>query len=238
MKQCSKCKIFKPLYEFGKASKEKSGLKSACKECLNKCYREYVAKNPDRRRETTRQYHRKNAEKINAYSRKWYADNAEKAKLTRLKWREENSEKYKADVHAYQQKNKEYLKERSKIWCINNRDKVNATASRHRERHPDRVRLQGAIWRQKNRDKVNASKSRRIARQKQAMPKWANQFFINEIYQLAQLRSEMSGFEWHVDHIVPIRSDLVCGLHCEHNLQVIPGIENQRKSNRTWPQMP
>jgi hypothetical protein len=42
----------------------------------------------------------------------------------------------------------------------------------------------------------------------------------------------------HVDHIVPLVSKFVCGLHCEANLQLLPGPENQRKGNRVWPDMP
>jgi len=30
----------------------------------------------------------------------------------------------------------------------------------------------------------------------------------------------------------------VCGLHVEHNLQVIPRSVNQSKNNRRWPDMP
>lgn len=63
------------------------------------------------------------------------------------------------------------------------------------------------------------------------MPVWANKFFIDEIYALARLRTELTGIEWQVDHIIPLRSKIVCGLHTEQNLQVIPAIENARKSN-------
>lgn len=66
---------------------------------------------------------------------------------------------------------------------------------------------------------------------------WANRFFIKEAYHFARFREKVCGGKWHVDHIVPINHPLVCGLHVEHNLQVIPASENMRKSNRHWPNM-
>jgi len=77
----------------------------------------------------------------------------------------------------------------------------------------------------------------RHARKLQAMPKWANMFFITEAYELARLRTKLTGIQWHVDHIVPLRSKKVCGLHVENNLRVIPGIINSSKANRYWPDM-
>lgn len=77
-----------------------------------------------------------------------------------------------------------------------------------------------------------ASLALRRARKKYATPKWSNSFFIREAYHLARLRTKATGFKWHVDHIYPLQSPLVCGLHVEQNLQVIPALVNQRKHNK------
>ena len=104
-------------------------------------------------------------------------------------------------------------------------------------------------WNEKNREYLNAymrewnSKNKRIHSSSQrrgyskVRPKWANNFYIKEIYDLCKLRSKLTGIKWNVDHIVPLTSELVCGLHVECNLQIITEIENKQKGNRYWPDM-
>ena len=64
-----------------------------------------------------------------------------------------------------------------------------------------------------------------------AMPFWADKSAIKEIYNEAKILTKNTGVEYHVDHIIPIRHPLVCGLHVEHNLRVITKSENSQKSN-------
>lgn len=79
---------------------------------------------------------------------------------------------------------------------------------------------------------------RRKRAKAQATPAWANLSAIRDIYRLCREISERAGVAHHVDHIVPLTSKYVCGLHVEANLQIVPGIENLRKHNRTWPDKP
>jgi hypothetical protein len=76
------------------------------------------------------------------------------------------------------------------------------------------------------RDKSN----RRCGRAKQA--RFSDEFtsFVNsEAHELRKLRNQITGFEWHVDHVLPLAGKDVCGLHVWSNLRVIPKIENLRK---------
>lgn len=65
----------------------------------------------------------------------------------------------------------------------------------------------------------------RRAKKKQATPGWADLTKIREIY--LNRPSNM-----HVDHIYPLESNWVCGLHNEFNLQYLSSEENKKKSNK------
>ena len=88
------------------------------------------------------------------------------------------------------------------------------------------------------RAKENTKTAKRRALMIQATPAWADPVLILAFYEEAQIKAQTMKVTHHVDHIVPLTSKTVCGLHCEFNLQVLPGIENLRKSNRTWPDKP
>lgn len=89
-----------------------------------------------------------------------------------------------------------------------------------------------------SRAKEAAKNAKRRSKLLQATPIWAKCSLVLAFYEEASIVSHSTGVIHHVDHIVPLTSKYVCGLHCEANLQILPGLENISKSNRKWPDMP
>ena len=132
-----------------------------------------------------------------------------------------------------------------KVRQARKRTNIQATRSYARNYyHENKEKLQTATkkWRAKNIGSFLVWNRRycadRYANKVSATPKWANKFFMEEIYRLAAIRSSAVGVPFEVDHIVPLKSELVCGLHWEGNMRVIPMVENCIKGNRWWPDMP
>jgi hypothetical protein len=106
------------------------------------------------------------------------------------------------------------------------------------QRNLEKVAASRAAWADKNTSRVSASRHRRRAQSRKAQPVWADVSRLTWFYQQAREESARRGEPIHVDHIVPIRSRFVCGLHNEFNLQLLSAAENRAKSNRWWPDMP
>jgi hypothetical protein len=81
-------------------------------------------------------------------------------------------------------------------------------------------------------------KLRRLNAVRRATPKWADHNLIKALYDGVREMREITGQPWQVDHIVPLRSPLVCGLHVPANLFPALLEHNARKGNHHWPDKP
>lgn len=119
------------------------------------------------------------------------------------------------------------------------------SGSQWKKRNPDKVKAAMAAWNatpaarqavaewgRTKKHMRNAITARRHAKKCRATPTWVEYDLIAEVYRQAALRS------WHVDHVVPLNSEIVCGLHCWANLQLLSPSENCSKGNFHWPDMP
>jgi hypothetical protein len=103
--------------------------------------------------------------------------------------------------------------------------------SKNYERDPQRFRDAQARYYRRNKDLYAERCSNRRALTTKV--KWADLRKIRDIYRTSRLISAVTGIQFHVDHIIPLRHKSVCGLHVEANLQILPATTNQQKKN-TW----
>lgn len=90
-------------------------------------------------------------------------------------------------------------------------------------------------WKKNHPDLVRANTKHRRDKHKQATPPWLTKEqkqAIKQLYVDAMITSKVTGVPYVVDHIVPLRSDEVCGLHVPWNLQIMTREENLKKSNK------
>lgn len=157
------------------------------------------------------------------YDANYRAENAEHIAATSAKWRAENTEHLTAYWDA---------------WYAENVEHKAAYGVNYRAENTAHKATYDAARRKANPAKINASNQRYQASKLLAIPGWTDHAVVDAIYLECTERARMLDMPHHVDHIIPLRSKLVCGLHTEHNLRVIPAAENNSKGNRHWPDMP
>ncbi len=131
----------------------------------------------------------------------------------------------------YYEKNREVLIDKAKTRYQNDKESKRTYDVKRRKDKPNLYRESRKCWIKNHPGLKNADTQTRRARLRSALPKWANKFFISEIYNLAALRTKTIGFRWVVDHVIPLRGKFVSSLHVENNLCVIPEKINLKKSN-------
>ena len=127
---------------------------------------------------------------------------------------------------------REDVKDRKNEWYQENRDVVIAAAS---TRPAHVLREYRNAWKANNKTQVLADNKVRRRKHREATPPWLTRkqkSEIRQLYQIAITMTQTTGEQYVVDHIVPLRSHEVCGLHVPWNLRVITQEENLKKSNK------
>lgn len=220
---------FKPCTTHVETRHTKDGR---CVECESARRAEYRARNLERE-QARRATYRGRERELEAQRR---AEDPESARERVRRYRERHPDRVKASNAAQYAKDPEAAKARVKQWRIEN---------------PEKTRLMLGAWRAANLEKVKAVRKKSVRRwrdkypekaahyvrqyqmnKRKAMPAWADKKAILAFYEQARQLTKETGIMHHVDHILPINHPELCGLHVETNLQVLPGYENARKSNR------
>ena len=145
-----------------------------------------------------------------AKSRRHYIRHMEAEKARVRKRRAENPEKVHAVEARSYLKCKQKRKERRYRWGLLNKERLRQNDLRFHALNPG---------------KMNAYANERRARKLFATPKWVDRNELTKIYVEAKAK------KLHVDHIIPLKHKLVCGLHVPWNLQLLTPHENFRKCN-------
>jgi hypothetical protein len=104
--------------------------------------------------------------------------------------------------------------------------------------NPQRATQATLRWQKRHPERAAAFTAKRRAQKNNATPSWVKDsewehFVHDEVYEAAKLRTLATKVKHEVDHQVPLISDVVCGLHCAANFQVLTKYENIAKSN-SW----
>lgn len=154
----------------------------------------------------------------------WYSTTEKQCRECKNKkkreWNKNNKDKKRAMDKRWQQLNKKCMRETQKRW---------------NQRHPDRRRKMNERWKKENPGKATAIIAKRRAIKKKALAPWADLETIKIFYDEAKRLSKKTGILHEVDHIYPLQSKYMCGLHVENNLQILTKAENSSKNNRIWP---
>ena len=194
--------------------------------------------------ESMRLWRIRNADHIKQYK-------ATFGKQKNAEYRERNREKLRQKNKEYRLKNKEKIKEKrsseefkkhireyaKKHYQLNKKRKMEI-AKKYELKNIDKVKKMRSDWKKRNAHKVRESSMRRLVCKRKAMPKWVDIEQIKCFYEVADRVTKQTGVKHDVDHIVPLVSNVVCGLHVQENLQLLVKADNIRKGNRIWPDMP
>jgi 5-methylcytosine-specific restriction endonuclease McrA len=144
-------------------------------------------------------------------------------------WKEA-AEKRIGYFKEYNQSNAGRLAKRN--YYARNREAVIARA----QARPDEQKTKYKVgYKERNPELYKELVNIRRRRFRQATPKWLtveHKTDIRVLYRTAIELSRLTGGRYAVDHIVPLVSEVVCGLHVPWNLRVITQEENLKKSNR------
>lgn len=248
MKICPKCGVDKPLSEYYKRNDKPIAY---CKPCWNAYSVAHQRKKADEYRDRRQKYERDNRERLLEIRKAWRHANPDKAKaIWDRSHAKRRSERDYVLAHIPPATHKwcrrcneiktftEFNKNKHKSDGVDTYCRPCAAAKQRAffASNKDRTRSYQRKYWEENRQKVNAyNKEAKLRRRKTSVVAWADKQAIAKIYAEAAMLTAQTGVRHEVDHIIPLKHPLVCGLHVPENLRVVTRSENARKSNKYEP---
>ena len=243
VKNCKTCDKQKAISDFGVNKAASDGLMSHCKKCW--AAKRWVKNNPGATLDDYAHYLQKKRQRLD--TDEGYAK--EGLKLCRgcqeglppdkfnknPKNKDGLQHKCRSCESSYHQQNRNRILRRQRAYQASNSERLAEHGRSYYEKHKNSLKNARKVWTADNKDKVAAMSASRRATMLQRTPKWANKKAIEAFYTEAQNLTEATGIQHNVDHVIPLRGELVSGLHVENNLQVIKATENFSKSNKFKP---
>lgn len=209
----SEAKILgRPRYFTGQPCKhghiaERNTKDRCCVECRkrisNEANKRFRVINPEKQKRRAHESYERHKEDYIRRARLWEKENPERAAELQNNWR--RSEKGKAQ---------------SRSWVAENQETHAAFTK---------------SWKSRNPGKVNEYTGTRRAARLNATPAWLtpeDRTQIRHLYIEAKRLGTETSIRHHVDHVIPLQGETVCGLHVPWNLQILTENENAAKGNR------
>ena len=131
----------------------------------------------------------------------------------------------------YRKVNRELVYAKNKAWNKANKEHVAAKRKTRYAEEGAPERATRRAWSRNNPATNSAKTARYRAAKLNATPAWTELNMIKLMHQIAHRVSKETGVAHHVDHIIPLKSDRVCGLHVHVNLQLLTASANCSKNN-------
>ena len=166
------------------------------------------------------------------YKTAWYARNRQQITEKFRAWRKANPDIKAARDRSYRERNRERCLERARQWVARNKEKRREIWQRWYANNRAKADAATKKWIREHPHHVSERSRRLKAIRKQCYVKWASRDAMAALYAEASRLTRETGIPHEVDHIVPLASRIVCGLHWEGNMRVVPRSVNRSKNNK------
>lgn len=216
VKVCTKCKEEKPVVEF---STQKSRGKLYVNNKCNICTKRYHD-----------QYRMCNTEKFRSYNATYESN----VNIVTPEYKKcPKCEKTKKNIEFFKRSK---TKTGLSSWCKDCKKEYHryikkASDKKSYQKYSDKIKQKVRAYRKNNIDKVREFSANRRCVKINATPNWLDSNHRKQITKLHEKALSL-GEEHEVDHIIPLKNELVCGLHVPWNMQVLTQKQNRTKSNK------